>query len=110
MQELKLIVNFILQGRVIDRNSVEKETTKITVMGNNKKPETLIIKTDTAKKAMQRLKITNEQYLNMISQEVPYIFKKENIWKGMKSNQKLTWHLDRIAHDLGAVGYEIQWL
>lgn len=78
---------------------------EIEVMNRGKK-ETIKVFTRKSKPAKQVIHLSEEAYEYMVDSETPYQYK--GVWKGLKPNERLRWHCNRIAESLGGTVDDIQ--
>lgn len=110
---IKILLTINLEGGTLVRKN-ESETitwSKSLTKGKNLKK---VVKRGSTKHyskvspdATQRIKITEEAYINMVSNSCPYNYKGN--WKSLNRNMRLHYHLQLICNDLGGkdFSYEI---
>lgn len=89
--------------RVMDTHKHNKF--ELEVMNRGKK-ETIKVFVRKNKPAKQVIRLNEDAYNYMVSNETPAQYK--GVWKGLKPNEKLRWHCNRIAESLGGVVDSIQ--
>lgn len=117
MHNIKVNLSIILPGSTM--LSVE-ETTRVTKSGNrvldtkkcNKleviaNKQSVTVFTRKCKPAKQVIHLNEEAYEYMTSaKEVPSKYK--GVWRGLSENERLRWHCNQIAQDMGGVVDDIQ--
>lgn len=121
MSNIKVNLSILLPGGTM--LSVEESTRKTksgdVVMDPNKhdkfelrlndrgKEAPITVYTRKTKKAKQVIHLCEEAYNYMTSaSEIPYAYK--GVWRGLKPHERLTWHCNRIAEQLGGTVASIQ--
>lgn len=93
-------------GNVVRKEELCEDYAKhdsFTVEASDGKTTELIkVLTRKCKPAKQVINLTQEAYDQMISSSKPYGYKGTNkAWEQLSKNQKIKWHCDQIAGDLG---------
>lgn len=89
--------------RAIDTHKHDKFELEVLDRG---KKTTIKVFTRKCRKARQVIHLSEEAYNYMTGDDIPYQYR--GVWRGLKPNEKLHWHCNRIAESLGGVVDDIQ--
>ena len=114
MNDVKLSLTVALQGRVPvsgEESPVNSSEEVVEVYNEvSRRMEKIRIRMKKCKPAQQVINMSSDAYAAFISNSKPFEFKDGPIkWKNMKKNDKLIWHLEQIAENLGGtiVSYHV---
>lgn len=118
MNEIKVSVSIILQGRVLltqeEAETLEKEQpgtgfenhTQIVTDSKNKKNKHIIhYSTVKQKTVMQSIKFCKEAYKYMTAKDYCPEWEKMKNWSTMSKKQRLESHIKRLMEHLGGISY-----